>query len=375
MNYTIGIDTRMLHKTGIGTYLKGLLRGFSRTTPEPRHSLCAFGQKLAPEHPNARLHTRPFYASIYSIGEQIEYPFRLKNCRIWHAPHYNVPLATGRTRLVVTIHDIIHWIFRKDFFSPLQAFYAGRMLKAAVRKADRIIAVSNKTRDDLLEHFDADPEKVRVIYEGVSEEFHELAPEAPIISSVRKKYGIPGPFFLYVGMIKPHKNVLGLLRMFRKLKNECKIQSTLVLVGRKDARYPKDFQELAGLQSGRDVIHLPFVEKGELVALYNAALALVHPSLYEGFGLTLLEAMACAAPVLACRAASIPEIAGEAACLVDPCAEREMMDALVRLEKAPGLREEYRRKGRQQAARFRWEDTARKTAEVYEEVLALGPSA
>ena len=269
----------------------------------------------------------------------------------------------------MTVHDLIHWIFRRDFFTPLQAFYAGKMLNCVVRLADHIITVSRKTRDDLIQHFNADPEKVSVIYEAAHAQFRPVE-DAEKIGGVRKKYKVPELFFLYVGSLKPHKNVLWLMQVFRKLKSAGRIDASLVLIGKKDRGYPPGFEELRKLKSGEPIYHIPYVEREELPAFYSGALALIHPSLYEGFGLTLLEAMACGTPVIACRSASIPEVVGDAACLVDPCAEREMMDAIVRLEKFPRLREEFKWKGREQVRRFHWDEAARQTVEVYERILA-----
>lgn len=368
MNHTIGIDARMISHTGIGTYLRGLFWGFQETGLAEELDISLYGTKMeASRWREFPMHH--FYSRIYSIEEQLEYPFRLKSCRLWHSPHYNVPAVKGKTKLVVTIHDLIHWIFRRQFFSPLQAFYAGKMLRRAVRLADHVITVSRKTRDDLIEHFNADSDRISVIYEGVGGEFRELE-DPHLIQRVKQKYGLPENYFIYVGTLKPHKNVQWLVRLFKKLMRDEKIDASLVLVGKKDKQYPPGFEDLAHLKNESGIIHLPVVGGDELVALYNGALALIHPSLYEGFGLTLLEAMACGAPVIASRAASIPEVTGDAAYLVDSCSEREMTEAIVRLEKIQSLREDLKQKGRHWVRRFRWEDAARQTASVYERVLS-----
>lgn len=358
----------MARHTGIGTYLKGLLTHLGSQDLPPQWKIILFG-KVYPKTNGQGFCVKPFYSKIYSLQEQLEYPFRLRQCQLWHAPHYNIPLVKGKTKLIVTIHDLIHWIFRKHFFTPIQGFYAEKMLQRAVGIADHIITVSQKTRSDLIEYFDADPEKISVIYEGVSSEFRELKDPGPV-DEIRKKYHLPPTFFLYVGMLKPHKNVLWLLHLFRHLRKEGKVDASLVLIGKKDKRYPRGYEELAKLKTGLEIIHISYVEHEELVAFYNGALALIHPSLYEGFGLTLLEAMACGTPVIACRSASVPEIAGEGAYLIESCADYQLQDAIVRLEKFPALREEWRRKGKQQACRFQWDQTAEETVKVYERVLS-----
>ncbi len=368
MKYTFGIDTRMIKKTGIGTYIRGLLEGLESLNVFPRESVCLFGAPQSHEREGVYLR-RSFWSRIYSLEEQAEYLFHLPQCRLWHAPHYNVPFKKGKTKLVVTIHDLIHWIFRKDFFSPLQAFYAETMLRKAVELADHILAVSHKTRDDLIQHFNADPEKITVTYEGVSDQFAPIE-DSEEIERVKSKYHLPKNFFLYVGMLKPHKNVLWLVHLFRELKQEGRVEASLLLIGKKDFKYPTGYEDLSKLKTEKGVVHLPYVEEHDLVALYNAALALIHPSLYEGFGLTLLEAMACGTPVIACRSASVPEVVGDAGYLVDSCAQKEMREAIVRFENFPNLRRDYAQKGRRHAERFRWSTMADQTARVYERVLS-----
>ncbi len=364
MRHRIGLDIRMIQNTGIGTYLRGLLDGFRSTGLQEGHDLSLFGQKGGIGI--------PFAAPIYSLQEQLQYPGMIGQCRLWHSPHYNVPIFKGPAKLVVTIHDIIHWVFRKQFLTPLQTAYAGFMLRRAVTSADRIIAVSQHTKKDLVEYFKADEQKITVIYQGVEGSCRELPPEVlkPAFEVLRNKYNAPENYFLYVGLMKPHKNILWLLRLFRKLKAAGKIRSALVLIGRKDVKYPAGHEELESLVSDRDVIYLPRIEHEELLAFYNQALALIHPSLYEGFGLTLLEAMACGTPVITTNASSIPEVVGDAAVRVDTTDEAPMMDAMIRMETDAALREAYRAKGLERVKQFSWNETARRTAAVYEKVLA-----
>jgi|GEM_PF-347761 len=387
--HRIGLDTRMLKNSGIGTYLRGLLSGFHALGLDK--DLALFGPVdshdpviLSQGQSQAKNLTRDpsatpqddalvkFSAPIYSIQEQFQYPSRLRQCSLWHAPHYNVPLGKGKTKLVVTIHDIIHWIFRKQFLSPLQTAYAGFMIKKAIASSDQIIAVSHHTKKDLIEHFHAPEQKITVIHEGVHEAYRELSPGElqPAFEKVREKYKVPQDFFLYVGLIKPHKNVLMLMRLFRRLKAEGKIRASLVLIGRKDKTYPSGYEELASLSSGEDIFYLPTIDPHELEVFYNQALALVHPSLYEGFGLTLLEAMCVGTPVLTTNSSSIPEVVGDAALRVDALSETAMGAALIRLDQDKPLRESLRLKGFERVKIFSWKETARKTFEVYEKALA-----
>ena len=362
-----GIDARMIRHTGIGTYVRGLLGAWK---DRPREEMpLLFGDPDLCRQNAPGFETVSFKAPIYSLQEQAAYPFLLKKCRLWHAPHYNVPLwKPAGVRLVVTIHDLIHWIFRKQFFSPLQAGYAQTMLKRAVASADHILTVSENTKRDLTEHFNADPARITVTYEAVAPVFSPAA-DPDGCSAVKQKYGLPGTYFLYVGSLKPHKNVLWLIRAFRKLREERKIQAALVLAGRKDRHYPKGYEELASFQDGGGLFHRPSISDQDLPVLYQGALALVHPSIYEGFGLTLLEAMACGTPVAAFRVASIPEVTGSAACLLEPSEEKSLAQALLRLEEDAAYRRALREAGLRQAAKFSWQKTAEQTWEVYRRVM------
>lgn len=366
MRQQIGLDTRMLSHTGIGTYLRGLLDGFQKIHLGQSLELSLYGRKPLGPWPH-----QVFQQPIYSIREQWHYPKKLAQCQLWHAPHYNIPLRKGRTKLVVTIHDIIHWIFRKQLRSPLKAAYAGFMLKKAVTLADHIIAVSHHTKKDLIQYFKADERKITVIHEGVSEYFHPLSPETlkAAFEKLHGAYGIPEKFFLYVGMLKPHKNAHTLIRVFQALKKAGKVKASLVLIGRKDKKYPPGYKELEQLVSTSDIIHLSSVKYDDLIYFYNLALALIHPSLYEGFGLTLLEAMRCGTPVMTTHAASIPEVVGDAAVCVDPFSEKDMANALITLENNATLRESLRQKGLVHSRSFQWSRTAEKTIMVYNKIL------
>ena len=242
------------------------------------------------------------------------------------------------------------------------------MLNQAARLADHILTVSDSTRRDLIQEFNINPEKITVTYEGVGESFRPLK-DTQIIQQTLSRHQLKSPYFLYVGMIKEHKNIHWLLRLYRKWKKAGKIQSSLVLVGPMDSNYLKKFPEDFKIHSGEGIFHLPSIPQEDLVALYSGATGLIHPSLYEGFGLTLLEAMACGTPVVALRTGSIPEVAGEAADLVNVDDEKEFERAVCRLESDPNHRTLLSERGIEQAKKFRWQEMAAKTAAVYDRLL------
>lgn len=363
------LDARMIRHSGIGTYLRGLIEGYRSHPFFEKHPLAfsfapPFNSKAASDG-----RWIPFYSPIYSVWEQMEYPLRMRHVRLWHAPHYNIPLIKPRAALIVTVHDLIHWIFRKKFYSRAKALYASIFFRRVAQIADRVITVSQQTKNDLIQHFNVPEDRIRVVYEGVNENFF-----TPHSSDERKqileKYGLPREFLLYVGLLKPHKNVERLLRVFGRLWQSKRIQSALVIVGRKDRRYGKDQERLQRLKTGNGIFYLPEVDgRRELALLYHSAKCLIHPSYYEGFGLTCLEAMASGTPVIVSRAASLPEVVGEAGLYIDPSSDESLEEAILELEEDQVLRENLAQKGVARARGFTWAKAAQETIQIYKELL------
>lgn len=368
MSIRIALDVRMIQYTGIGTYIRGLLSGFVQEKLPADWELHLLGD---PEDEFVQQYPWPcikFKVPIYTIQEQWAYASLLSRFHLWHAPHYNSPfLVPRRTRLVVTVHDLIHWIYRHDFFTPRKGWYARIMFQRIVKKADRIIAVSRRTRDDLIHSFWADPIQMTVIHEAVSGFSPETDEKEGV--KIKKRLNLPEKYFFYIGSLKPHKNVQTLIQVFRRLRQTGKTQAELVIVGRKDRQYSPDFQELAKLESGGGIIYIPETDSGTVLQMYRHALALVHPSFYEGFGLTLLEAMACGTPVISSAAASMPEVAGDAAIFVNPTSPIQIAEAMIKVENDAPLRREMRQKGLARVKQFDWQQTAHQTLKVYKEVL------
>ncbi len=362
--FRVGLDFRMATNTGIGTYLNGLVAGFQANKNPAPENLALFSQKPS----SGNVFSKVFFnAPIYSLQEQWQYAQLVGMCELWHAPHYNIPYCKGRAKLVVTVHDIIHWVYRKQF-NYLQRTYAEKMLRRTIHIADHILTVSKHSKADLVNYFDAPPDKITVIYNGVSPDFFPRAQGQLELEwkAIQQKYRLPESFFLYVGMLKPHKNVLKLLRVFLKLQQEKKIQSGLVVIGQGTENSP----EVQLLKDHAErVTHLPRIQSGELPVFYNRARALVHPSLYEGFGLTVLEALACGTPVLTTSRASLPEVGGKAARYIDGEDENEMEKALQEWDQDSTLKLRLRDVCLEQACKFSWDKAAFETAQTYDQVL------
>lgn len=339
------IDMRMKQSAGIGTYLTELTNNFHKDWQE-------------------KIEYVEFDAPIYSVKEQWNYFLSLERFKLWHAPHFNIPVRKGKTKLVVTVHDLIPWIFRKDFFSPAQTFYADFMFKQISSTADHIIAVSQKTADDLMKHFKTDPKKISVIHEGIDYRFYVHSPHKTVI----RKYQLPESYFLYVGGFKPHKNLPFLLKIHAELYEQGKINTPLLLVGKKDPKRPLLMREIESYIQEPSVLYREGIIDEDLPDIYNCALSLLHPSLYEGFGLTILEAMASGCAVLASSAGSIPEIAGDAALLFAPDRAAEWKEGMMQIEKNEGLRRGLQEKGLAQSRKYDWNNTSNATWNIYEKI-------
>ena len=265
-----------------------------------------------------------------------------------------------------TLHDLI-FRFYPQTHKPLNRWFLTLMMPRFLRAVDAVIAVSDCTKRDAVRLYGLDEAKIKVIHEGVNPRFCTAPPEA--ISVVRQKYGLPKDFILSVGTIEPRKNLTSLLEAYRVLRDrrgECK----LVIVGQKGWLYEGFFRRLRELGLKDEVIFPGFVPDEDLPALYSAADLFVFPSLYEGFGLPVLEAMACGAPVITSNTSSLPEVAGDAALLVDPTSIEALTHAMRNVLESKQLRDELSAKGYEQAAKFNWESAARETLAVYASVLA-----
>jgi alpha-1,3-rhamnosyl/mannosyltransferase len=272
---------------------------------------------------------------------------------------------------VLTFYDII-----PIAYPEYVAWRARWLFRAATRlacaAAQRIVAISAAAQGDLLAHFAVDPAKVTVT---------PLAPDARFrpqprveVERVRTKYNLPEPFFLYFGINKPHKNLTTLIDAYSQLQNA---QSglaafpALVIAGAWDKRYPEAKEDAATLGLGDTVHFLGRIDDDDLPALYTAATVFVFPSRYEGFGLPVLEAMACGTPVACSNASSLPEVAGDAALLFAPTDTSAIAQAIQRLTDDASLRADLRQRGLRQAARFTWRRTAELTLAVYRDALHL----
>ena len=239
------------------------------------------------------------------------------------------------------------------------------MLPIAAKKAERIIAVSSSTKKDIMKLLNISSEKIRVIYLGIGSLYHPL--EKKEVEDFRRKEEIFGSFILYVGTLKKRKNVLNIIRAYKKIK-EKGIKEKLVIVGNKSGEYQNIYKAVKRSKLEKDVFFSGYVDEALLPFYYNSAFLFIYPSLYEGFGLPILEAMASGTPVITSNVSSLPEVVGDAAILVNPNNIEEMAEMMQKVLTNQKLREKMREKGLKRAKLFSWERCARETLNLYEEI-------
>jgi alpha-1,3-rhamnosyl/mannosyltransferase len=368
----IALDARWIFPeiSGIGLYTQELIGALSRSASPHRFTLLFNDPTvLARTADQTGVTKNPAFHAVlvnngpFSLLDQIRLPRLLTawGVDIFHAPNYMMPLCLPPgIRTVVTIHDLIPLMFRdhaprskKNRLYPLFRW----IMRRVVTRAGVVIAVSESTRRDMIEHLtgiDFPPEKIKVVHEGVRST-HVPAPK-------KARHELE---FLFVGRRDPYKNLPLLISALAEVRR-LGLPARLRVVGSDDPRYPEANRLARQLNVNEAITWSGYVSEPALVDAYQQADVFVLPSRYEGFGLPVLESMACGTPVICSRTSSLPEVAGDAALFIDPSRPGDLIDAMCRLIRNPGLREDLARRGLVRAAQFTWDETAKKTLAVYE---------
>lgn len=365
----IGFDARKAPDFGIGTHIQGLLRELAEIPFS--HQLVVFyraeaDRALLPSGSGPIELVRDPSPS-YSLRELWSLPrtMRARRLQLFHTPHYVLP-PFRPCPAVVTVHDLIHLLFPRQLPSRLAFLYAHAMLRYAARSSVVIITVSEATRADLERVLHIPPAKIRVVPNGVDPRFRPS--DDPVeLRATLSRLGVPERYVLFVGNPKPHKNLPRLLRAFRPLADRDPLVR-LVVVG----VATEEIQRQVGQWTAEACVEGRVVVLGNLPAtamptLYQGALCLAIPSLYEGFGLPALEAMASGTPVVASTRGALPEVVGDAGLLVEPESVDGIGEALYNLHGQPALREVLKARGVERAKRFTWRRSAELTVQVWEE--------
>jgi len=368
----IAIDVRKWNDYGIGTYVRNLVRHLARLDQETTYFLFC----NPADEPTLRDLAENFVPVVdrsarYGLREHVSIPLKLRRlgADLLHSPHYVRPLLCT-VPSVVTIHDCIHLLFPQYLPNRMAFRYARFMMGDAVRRSVIVFTVSEASRADILRFYPStDPEKVHVVPNAIDAEL--LRDPGPAeMERVRERYQLRGRFVLFAGNVKPHKNLERLIRAFARVRaQEGNEDLRLVLIGDEVSRYGSLRRTVEETGVRQDVRFFGFVPHGTLAALYRMAAVFAFPSLYEGFGLPPLEAMACGTPVVTSRMSSLPEVVGDGALLVDPYSEEAIAHGIARVLDDDELRRGLVERGLLRAASFSWERSVRSIHAGYMKVL------
>jgi alpha-1,3-rhamnosyl/mannosyltransferase len=368
MHIVIDARTAADHFPGIGRYVINLSHALSQIAADWSisllHDASVSSTRLSlPALPRIECSVSPF-----SIRQQWIVPGKLRRAQatLYHSPYYLMPYVPG-IPTVLTCYDLIPLIY-PQYFSVLQRLVYWVAHTFSFKAARMILTISQTTKDDIVHYFHLDPKRIIVTPLAADAHFQPQPPER--IAAVRRKYALPEEYVLYFGSNKPHKNLQRLIEAWRIA--ECGVRSVeckLVIAGHWDERYPETKRVTEELGLKDHIVFVGAVDDADLPALYCGATLFVFPSLYEGFGLPVLEAMACGVPVVCSNASCLPEITGDAALLINPLDIDALGMATRRVLVDERLRQEMIQKGLVQAGRFSWEQTALKTLEVYTGVV------
>lgn len=371
------LDARTVGRefSGVGNYVQELIRAFSRLDADDQFVLGVNGASrrlldLGLDE-RFRFFDIPFSHESHPLGDLWEdhvLPRRAERdgVDVLHGPAFLIPTRPTRVTKVVTIHDLV--AFTHPETVPWKySVYMRRLIRRAVRFAERVITVSDYVHDDLVRRLHVSPDKLESVRSGVSDEFRRS--EATVIERVRERHGLHRPYLLFVGNLEPRKNLPGLLRAFRLVRQAAPEPIDLVVCGKVAWKSAALLRELEADDLQGSVHVTGYVRSADLAPLYSGARVFVFPSFWEGFGFPVLESMACGTPVVASNVSSIPEVASDAAILVDPRSTREITDAVLRLLTDEALHADLSRRGLERARSFSWARTAQATLGTYRHAL------
>jgi glycosyltransferase involved in cell wall biosynthesis len=379
----IGIDAHAIgaRQGGNETYIANLIKSLAEIDDDNLYTIylanasaaAQWREEFTARYKNFSVRLLPPPTPLVRVPAYLTYELFRRPVDVLHVQYTAPPFC--RVPVVVTIHDLA---FERmpETFTRRGSFQLKLTVRRTAKKAARIATVSEYSRQDLLNIYKLNPEKVAVTYNGIGRNFVPQPSTPNEAEELRRRFGVSRDFLLAVGSLQPRKNLVRLIRAYAKLRSEREdFRPQLVIVGRKLWLASEIFDEVKRQRWADDVILTGYVADEDLPALYRAARAFVYPSLFEGFGLPPLEAMACGTPVVTSDVSSLPEVAGDAALLIDPNDELALANALIEIVNNEGLRAKLREKGIAQAKKFTWRDAAEKTLSLYQEAYRSGPGA
>lgn len=374
----IGVDIRCLmspNRTGVGEHAFELLNAIFKIDKQNQYFLFYNSYKdvtahvplwpqqnnihyVATKWPNKLLNIAikflswPKLDKLISRNGHLDYIF---------SPNLNFTALSKNIKQILTVHDLSFKFFPQFFSIKQRLWHLGINPKKQCRRADTIIAQSENTKRDIVDYYQIPPEKIKVIYPGISPVFADTSADK---EKIKQKYNLPNHFILFLGTIEPRKNIIGLIEAFEKCYPSLPTSYSLILAGAPSWN-DVEIHERASTSPLKDKIKfIGYVDSNEKTALYSLAVLFVYPSFYEGFGFPVLEAMTCGTPVITSNRSSLPEITNQAAYLINPNRPAEIADAIIKMIKDEKLRERFKILGLVQAKKFSWESAAKQWLEL-----------
>jgi glycosyltransferase involved in cell wall biosynthesis len=382
----IGIDytPAVFQRAGIGRLTRNIVGELASLDRHNEYTLFVQGRRLP--HPplshdgqnaasglsarnfrevRTRINERWWHRLWFRLRVPVPVEWAIGSIDLYHSPDFTLPPVRRGTRTIVTVHDL-SFVTHPECFEPSLLRYLVTHVPRAVAAADWILADSESTRQDLIDLLDAPFDRVTVIYPGVEARFRPID-DKNLLQRVRRKYDLPSRFVLSLGTVQPRKNYVGLMQAFARLSLP---EMSLLIVGGRGWLSGGTYRAATELALGDRVRFLGFVDDGDLPAIYTMASLFALPSLYEGFGLPVLEAMACGTPVIAGNNSSLPEVVGQAGVLVDALDTGALAEAIEYLLSHPTQHREFSRRGRARARQFSWRHAAQQLLATYQHVAA-----
>lgn len=366
----IGIisDSIDYRPTGVGVYTENLVRCLLKIDKKNEYFLIHHGPSTHPLYQKTKEIKYRFYPRIpLMLQDSLFLSLTKQKFDLVHKPNPTAFLFPIKFPTIATVFDLSYVHYRSLSNMPHQFFYS-LMVKKTLRNCSRIIAISKYTKEDVIRTFNVSEKKIDLIYGGAVNPCYRKLSKKDIPPSFKEKYHL-GPYILFTGTIEARKNVATLIKAFSKIKKHYSGQLSLILVGKVDSRADQILNEVRQSEFSSDIILPGYVDGKELQYFYNLASVFVYPSLFEGFGIPVLEAMACGCPVIISNATCLPEIAGQAALQINPEDVDGLAKTMERVLIDKVLRKQMIDDGYRQAKKFSWQKCARETLQVYQKTV------
>lgn len=375
MKIGFDISSQSLSRSGVGQYQINLINALLKIDKENFYNLYAFNFRNRHRFDGIKFPAENYKVNVIPIPQRLitlwwmisDFPPLEKvagKCDIYHISEICVQ-PTRKAKRVAFIHDLTTILYAHHHVKSNVFLHNQRFKK--INKVDAILTNSEYTKKDIVEHLGIKPEKVFVTYLGADEKFKPI--DVLSVSPIISKYRINKPYILFVGTLEPRKNVQNIIRAFNYLKLTHKIPHQLVLAGQKGWKFEDIFKEIESSEFKSDIIHIGYAGDSDVPALMGGAEVFVYPSLYEGFGLPVLEAMKCGVPVITSNISSMPEVGGDACLYVEPESADELAEKLYSVINSKDLQSDLSKRGIERAKFFSWEKCAIDTLNVYKAVL------